>query len=60
MEEMSIEEIKESIERLRQRRTAIPALRDYKPQGKGSWKPDEKDKSQDRPVEEVFKDLFNS
>jgi hypothetical protein len=58
MEEMSIDEIKASIERLRQRRSAIPALRDYKPQGKGK-KSEAQDKSQDRSVEEVFKDLLS-
>ncbi len=34
--EMNIEEVRESIRRLRERREAIPALRDYRPQRKGA------------------------
>lgn len=54
--EMSLEEIKESIAKLRERRSAIPALRDYKPQGKASKK---STTDTSLPVEEVFKDLFS-
>ena len=34
--EMDIDEVRESIRRLRERREAIPSLRDYRPQRKGA------------------------
>lgn len=51
---MTLEEIHESVLMLRQRREAIPAMRDYKPQkGKKAATPVET-----KPSEETFSDLF--
>lgn len=50
---MTPEQVKASIEELRARRSAIPAMRDYKPQGKGR-----KAAEPERDPLEVFGDLF--
>jgi hypothetical protein len=53
--EMTEEQISASIEALRARRMAIPAMREYKPQAKGKAKAPA---APERPVEEVFGDLI--
>lgn len=53
--EMTEEQITQSIEALRARRAAIPAMREYKPQARGKAKaPAEPERN----VEDVFGDLI--
>ena len=56
---ISDEELNASIQRLRERRSHIPELRDYRPQahGKGATKASKPTKA-DVPVLETFGDLF--
>lgn len=56
---MDIEQVRESIKRLRERRESIPALREYRPQGKrksATATPAEPKIA----MEDAFADLLNS
>jgi len=56
---MDLEKIASQVELLRQRRLALPEIRDYKPQSRGKAKPAEPVVDA-KPAEEIFAGLFTT